>query len=188
MNLAELLEYIGNGEPLIAGTEAFACMERYSHEAMRLTAELNGAYHTPDAVRDFMARITGREIDPAFRLFPPFYTDFGKNIRLGRNVFINACCCFQDQGGITVGDNALIGHRVTLATINHGLRPEERGVHHLAPIVIGKNVWIGSGAILLPGVRIGDGAVVAAGAVVRSDVDAACVAGGVPAKIIRRIS
>lgn len=187
MNLAQLLAYLESGGPLISGTEAFACMERYTYEAMRLTAELNGAYHTPDAVRDFMSRITGREIDPAFRLFPPFYTDFGKNIRLGKNVFINACCCFQDQGGISVGDNALIGHRVTLATLNHGLRAEERDVHHPAPIVIGRNVWIGAGAILLPGVRIGDGAVVAAGAVVSKDVPPACVAGGVPAKILRRI-
>ena len=94
MNLEQLLEYLDNGGPLISGTEAFARMERCTYEAMRLTAELNGAYHAPEAVRDFMARITGREIDPAFRLFPPFYTDFGKNIRLGKNVFINACCCF----------------------------------------------------------------------------------------------
>lgn len=187
MNLEQLLEYMNKGSPLICGTEAYECMERYTYEAMRLTAELNSAYHTPERVRDFMSRITGREIDPTFRLFPPFYTDFGKNIRIGKNVFINACCCFQDQGGITVGDGALIGHRVTVATLNHGLRPDERIIHHPAPVVIGENVWIGSGATLLPGVQIGDGAVVAAGAVVSRDVDAGCVVGGVPAKIIRRI-
>ena len=187
MNLEQLLEYMNKGSPLICGTEAYECMERYTYEAMRLTAELNSAYHTPESVRDFMSRITGREIDPTFRLFPPFYTDFGKNMRIGKNVFINACCCFQDQGGITVGDGALIGHRVTVATLNHGLRPDERMIHHPAPVVIGENVWIGSGATLLPGVQIGDGAVVAAGAVVSRDVDAGCVVGGVPAKIIRRI-
>ncbi|MCD7984500.1 MAG: sugar O-acetyltransferase [Desulfovibrio sp.] len=186
MNLEQLLQYLNSGNPLASGTEAFELMERCTHEAMRLTAELNSAYHTPDEVRDFMHHITGREIDDSFRLFPPFYTDFGKNIRLGKNVFINACCCFQDQGGIDVGDGALIGHRVTLATINHGLSPDERHIHHVAPIVIGENVWIGSGATLLPGVTVGDGAVVAAGAVVSKSVEAGSIVGGVPARFIRR--
>ena len=188
MNLEQLLQSLDNGEPLVSGTEAYACMERYTHEAMRLTAELNNAYHTPDEVRDFMRRITGREIDESVRLFPPFHTDFGKNIRLGKNVFINACCCFQDQGGIDVGDGALIGHRVTLATINHGLPPDERHIHYIAPIAIGKNVWIGSGATLLPGVTLGDGAVVAAGAVVSKNVEAGSIVGGVPARFIKRVS
>ena len=186
MNLEQLLQYLNSGNPLTSGTEAYALMEHCTYEAMRQTAELNSAYHTPDEVRDFMRRITGREIDASFRLFPPFYTDFGKNIRLGKNVFINACCCFQDQGGIDVGDGALIGHRVTLATINHGLSPDERHIHHVAPIVIGENVWIGSGATLLPGVTVGDGAVVAAGAVVSKSVEAGSIVGGVPARFIRR--
>ena len=164
MSLDTLLEHLDAGQPLVTGTEAFDCMHAYSYEAMRLTAELNSTFHTPDEIREIMGRITGRPMDETFRLFPPFYTDFGKNIRIGRRVFINACCCFQDQGGISIGDGTLIGHRVTLATINHGLPPDRRHVHHIAPIVIGRDVWIGSGAILLPGVHVGDGAVVAAGA------------------------
>ncbi|MGE9985304.1 DapH/DapD/GlmU-related protein [Desulfovibrio sp. SGI.169] len=187
MNLEQLLQYLDDGKPLTAGTEACELMERYTYEAMRLTAELNNAYHAPDEVCDFMRRITGREVDDSFRLFPPFYTDFGKNIRLGKNVFINACCCFQDQGGITVGDGAFIGHRVTLATINHGLRPDERHIHHVAPIIIGENVWIGSGAIVLPGVTVGDGSVVAAGAVVSRSVEAGSIVGGVPARLMGRV-
>lgn len=123
MSLDTLLEHLDAGQPLVTGTEAFDCMHGYSYEAMRLTAELNNAFHTPEEIREIMGRITGRPIDETFRLFPPFYTDFGKNIRIGRRVFINACCCFQDQGGISIGDGTLIGHRVTLASINHGLPP-----------------------------------------------------------------
>ena len=187
MNLEELLTYMNAGNPLVVGTEAFDCMHALSYEAQRLTMELNSASHTPEEVRDLMSRITGRDVPEDFRLFPPFYTDFGKNIRLGRGVFINSCCCFQDQGGITVGDGTLIGHRVTVATINHGLRPDERHIHNLAPVTIGRNVWIGAGAILLPGVTVGDSAVIAAGAVVSRDVPPSSIVGGVPATVIRMI-
>ena len=150
--------------------------------------ELNTGVHDMEEIREYMCRITGRTIDESFRMFLPFYTDFGKNIRIGRNVFINACCCFQDQGGISIGNGTLIGHRVDIATINHGLRPEERMDHHIAPVRVGRNVWIGSGSILLPGVTIGDGATVAAGAVVTKDVPEGAVVGGVPAKILRQPS
>ena len=185
MSLDTLLEHLDAGQPLVTGTDAFDCMHAYSYEAMRLTAELNNAFHTPEEIREIMGRITGRPIDETFRLFPPFYTDFGKNIRIGRRVFINACCCFQDQGGISIGDGTLIGHRVTLATINHGLPPDQRHVHNIAPIVIGKDVWIGSGAILLPGVHVGDGAV--AGSVVREDVPPRTIVAGVPARVIKPV-
>ena len=69
-------------------------------EAIRLGVELNNQYHTPEEIREIMGRLTGKEIAPDFRLFPPFYTDFGKNITIGRDVFINSGCHFQDQGGI----------------------------------------------------------------------------------------
>ena len=75
-------------------------------EAIRLGMELNTKYHTPEEIREIMARLTGRPVDETFRLFPPFYTDFGKNITIGRDVFINSCCHFQDQGGITIGDGS----------------------------------------------------------------------------------
>lgn len=187
MELEELLPLLEKGEALIAGTEAFTCMEHYSEEARRLTAELNNAFHPMGEIRALMEKITGRPIDASFRLFPPFYTDFGKNIRFGKNVFVNSCCCFQDQGGIFVGDDTLIGHRVTLATINHGLDPAERHVHHIAPIRIGRQVWIGSSATILAGVTIGDGAVVAAGAVVTKDVPARAIIVGVPGRAIRSV-
>ncbi|MEY8260917.1 hypothetical protein AALA80_11250 [Oscillospiraceae bacterium 50-60] len=103
-------------------------------EAIRLGMELNNQYHTPEEIREIMGRLTGKEIAPDFRLFPPFYTDFGKNIAIGRDVFINSGCHFQDQGGIEIGDGALIGHNVVLATINHDLDPARNRKNHYAPI------------------------------------------------------
>ncbi|MFV0400019.1 MAG: DapH/DapD/GlmU-related protein [Oscillospiraceae bacterium] len=187
MELNEFLEHLNHGETVIGGSEVHQYMHGASQEALRLTAELNSSYHTPEDIRELMSRITGREIDGTFALFPPFHTDCGKNIRIGKRVFINAGCCFQDQGGITIGDDTLIGHNVVLATLNHSLVPAKRKDMHPAPIVIGKNVWIGANATVLAGVRIGDNAVVAAGAVVTRDVPANAVVGGVPAKVLKVI-
>ena len=142
---------------------------------------------TPEEIRNIFSELTGRQVDKTFGLFPPFYTDCGKNITVGKNVFINSGCKFQDQGGITIGDGTLIGHNVVLATLNHGIAPEERHDLFPAPIHIGKNVWIGANAVVLPGVAIGDHAVIAAGAVVTKDVPANAVVGGIPAKVIRLI-
>lgn len=110
-----------------------------------------------------------------------------KNITVGKNVFINSGCRFQDQGGITIGDGVLIGHNVVLATLNHDVDPSKRSNMYPAPITIGCNVWIGANATVVPGVTIGDGAIIAAGAVVTKDVPANVIVGGVPAKTIKKI-
>lgn len=156
-------------------------------EAIRIGMELNNSYHTPEELRKIMKRLIGKKLDDTFRLFPPFYTDFGKNITIGKDVFINSGCHFQDQGGITIGDGSLIGHNVVLATINHDLNPKNDRKNHYAPIKIGAHVWIGSNATVLPGVSIGDWAVVAAGAVVTKDVPPYTVVGGLPAKVLKTI-
>ena len=187
MELSEFLEYLNSGKPVEAGSEPHLFMHRASQEALRITAEINGGYHTPEELRGLFSQLTGQPVDESFSLFPPFYTDCGKNIHIGRQVFINMGCKFQDQGGIFIDDGALIGHNVVLATLNHAIQPARRGDMLPAPIHIGKRVWIGSNATVLPGVTIGDGAVVAAGAVVTKDVPANTVVGGVPAKIIRHI-
>ena len=120
-------------------------------------------------------------------MFPPFYTDYGRNIRVGKRFFINSGCCFQDQGGIELGDGCLIGHQVVIATLNHDLDPNKRGSMIPAKVTLGKNVWVGAHATILPGVKIGDNAVIAAGAVVTKDVPANTVVAGVPARVIKRI-
>lgn len=186
MTLAEFLAHAAARRPFDT-EEIGRFMNEMSESARRITFELNGAYHTPDEVRALLSRLFGCEVDPSVRVFPPFYTDFGRNIALGKNVFINACCHFQDHGGVTLGDGCQIGHDVVFATLDHGLAPEQRYTTHPAPIVLGRNVWVGSHATILRGVTIGDNAVVAAGAVVTKDVPADTIVGGVPARPLRRV-
>ena len=156
-------------------------------ETRRIEMELNTAYHTPEEIVEIMSRLTRREVDSTFRLFPPFTADFGKNISFGKNVFVNSGCRFQDQGGIKIGDGVLIGHNVVLATANHDLEPSKSRKLHYKPIVICDNAWIGANVTILQGVTVGEWAVVAAGAVVTRDVEPFTVVGGVPAKFIRKV-
>lgn len=187
MDLEAFLEHLSSGKPVEGGSEAHLFMHGASQEALKITAEINGSYHTPKELRALFSRLIGQPVDESFALFPPFHTDCGKNIHIGKNVFLNMGCKFQDQGGIYIGDGALIGHNVVLATLNHAMSPSRRGTMIPAPIHIGKNVWIGSNATILPGVTIGDGAIVAAGAVVTRDVPENTIVGGVPAKVIRHL-
>lgn len=188
MDLQAFLDHMNSGKNIKGGSEAHLCMCALSQEALQRTAELNGAYHTPEEVRRIFSALTGRPVDDTFTLFPPFHTDCGKNIAVGKNVFINSGCKFQDQGGIVIGDGALIGHNVVLATLNHSLAVRDRQDLIPGPIRIGKNAWIGSNVTILPGVTVGDGAVVAAGAVVTKDVPPYTVAGGVPARVLRPLT
>ena len=188
MEIREFIEAMKIGLPITTDAEARKCMHKLSQEALRLIAELNGSYHTPEEIRDIMEKLTGNSIDETFTLFPPFYTDCGKNLTIGKHVFLNSGCKFQDQGGITIEDGTQIGHNVVLATIDHDLDPAMNPKNHYAPIRIGAHVWIGSNATILSGVFIGEWSVVAAGAVVTKDVPPMTVVGGVPAKIIKKIT
>ena len=188
MTVEEFLSAFENGHPVRADSDVMRYSGWISHQAMKLTAELNSSYHTPEEIQKIFSELTGKQVDKTFGMFPPFYTDCGKNITVGKNVFINSGCRFQDQGGIFIGDGTLIGHNVVLATLNHGIAPDERHDLFPSPIHIGKNVWIGANATVLPGVTIGDNAVIAAGAVVTKDVPANTVAAGIPAKKIRSVT
>lgn len=187
MDLERFLEAMASGRRVVAGSELHRFMGALSQEALRVTAELNGAYHTPEEICTLMERLTGRPVPEGFRLFPPFRTDCGKHLRFGRNVFVNSGCAFQDQGGIVIGDEALIGHNVTLCTLNHSPDPASRGDLLPAPIVIGARVWMGANVTVVPGVTIGEGAIVAAGAVVTRDVPPNTVVAGVPARMIKTL-
>lgn len=172
---------------IAAGSPAHEFMHKAADEARKTTASINGAYHTDEELRALMSRLVGYKVDDGFRLFPPIYTDFGKNIKIGKDVFVNSGCCFQDQGGVTLGDGCLVGHNVVFATLDHDKRPGRRGDMTAAPIVVGKDVWIGAHATILKGVTIGDGAIVAAGAVVTRDVPPNTIAAGVPARVVKTI-
>lgn len=187
MKIKEFLEHLGSRERVYVGSDMHQMMCELSSRAMRITCKLNSSYHTPDEIMKLFSELTDKQMDESFMMFPPFYTDCGLNITVGKNVFINSCCNFQDQGGITIGDGSQIGHKVTLATLNHGIAPEDRGTLYPTPISIGKNVWVGAGAIVVPGVTIGDNSIIGAGSVVTKDIPPNSIAVGNPCRVIRTI-
>jgi acetyltransferase-like isoleucine patch superfamily enzyme len=155
---------------------------------IRLCVEMNATATSVDEVRNRLSEIIGIEIDATTTVFPPFYTNFGRFITLGKNVFINHACSFLDIGGITIEDDVQIGPRVNITSENHPIDPADRQTLIPKPVVIKRNAWIGAGATILPGVTVGENAVVAAGAVVSRDVLPNTVVAGVPAKLVKTIS
>lgn len=140
---------IANRQEVLDSPEVLAFMRAQSDETRKIVYQLNSKYHSPSEVRELFSQIIGKPVDETFCLFPPFYTDFGKNITIGKNVFINACCHFQDHGGVTIGDNCQIGHAVVFATLNHLFPPRLRDKTHPKPIVLKDHVWIGSNSTIL---------------------------------------
>lgn len=176
-------------EKRISGTDSdFPRLCEEIENTKRLVGELNTGYHTPDEVRSLLERIWGQPLDTTVRMFPPFYTAFGKTTRVGKNVFINFGCTFLDQGGITLEDGVFIGPGAKILTEAHPEQPEIRHSLQTKPVVIRRMAWIGAGAIILPGVTVGENAIVAAGAVVTKDIPDNTIVAGVPAKILRRIN
>ncbi|MDE7406397.1 MAG: sugar O-acetyltransferase [Clostridiales bacterium] len=187
MNTEQFKEKMRNKAYIEANSETHMHMHDMAQRARRITADMNNTYRTPEDLRNIFSELIGKRVDDSFGLFPPFYADYGQNITVGKNVFINSGCCFQDQGGIEIGDNVLIGQQVVIATLNHDLNVQKRANMLPASVKIGNGVWIGAHATILAGVTIGDGAVIAAGAVVTKDVPANTVVGGVPAKILKTV-
>jgi acetyltransferase-like isoleucine patch superfamily enzyme len=185
LELQDFLDHVNSGATIQGGSDEHRFMHGAAQEALQIVAEINSGYRTPGEVRELMAALTGRTVDESVTVFPPFYSEFGKNLTLGKDVFINTGCSFQDTGGITIGDGSLIGHKSTLTTLNHGVDPDRRADMTPAPVVIGRKVWLGAAVTVVPGITIGDGAIVGAGAVVTKDVSANAIVAGVPAKLIR---
>lgn len=171
-------------------TPESAAMVANVKRAMAITARLNRlTYDDAADIRALFGELIGQALDEGFMLIPPFYTESGVNIRVGRDVFINQNCTIYDLGGVDIGDEVLIGPNVSLITSGHPIAPSQRraGVT-AAPIVIGRNVWIAAGATVIGGVTIGENSVVAAGSVVTKDVAANTLVGGNPARVIRSIA
>ena len=118
MTIQEFRDYMASGKPVIGGSDVHMMFHLLSQEALKITAEINGTYHTPEELHALLEQLWGREVPRTVGLFPPFHTDCGKNTVVGERVFINMGCKFQDQGGITIDEGALIGHNVVLARRN----------------------------------------------------------------------
>ena len=168
--------------------------EEFSFEqvkrAMKLTAELNSLVTDDvDQVRAAFRKLIGRDVDDTFLLIPPFYTNSGRNIHIGKHVFVNYDCSFMDVDRITLEDHVMVGPRVNLIAGGHPVDPAERrqGVITHKPIVIKRHAWIGAAATILAGVTVGENSVVAAGSVVTRDVEPNCLVAGVPARVVRRL-
>jgi acetyltransferase-like isoleucine patch superfamily enzyme len=171
-------------------TPESAAMSANVKRAMAITARLNRlTYNDADEVRALFGELIGKTVDDSFLLIPPFYTAGGRDIRVGRNVFVNQNCTFYDLGGLDIGDDVMIGPNVSLITTGHPIEPSRRRVAVIAkPIVIERNVWIAAGAIIIGGVTVGENSVVAAGSVVTKDVPPNTLVGGNPARVIRSIA
>lgn len=155
-------------------------------QTIALSSKLNTATSVNE-IRDRISEITGSKIDNSTTIFVPFYTNFGKHISIGKNVFINHDCSFLDLGGISIDDDVLIGPKVSIITENHPINPSNRKSLDLKSVHIKKNAWIGASATILPGVTIGENAIVAAGSVVNKNVPDNVIVAGVPAKIVKEI-
>ena len=186
MDQLDIFDRLKSGELVRLSDPEFSKVDDVVTRTIRLSAQLNAADNIQQ-IRDILSEIVGYEIDASTTVFAPFYTNFGKFIKIGKDVFINHACSFLDMGGITIEDHVLIGPRVNLITENHPADPIDRRALITKPIVIKRNAWIGANATILPGVTIGVNAIVAAGAVVAKDVPDNAIVGGVPAKFIKSI-
>jgi acetyltransferase-like isoleucine patch superfamily enzyme len=186
MQTTDIFERLRNGETILPTDPEAYKMREASYNTKKLLVQMNSTAE-PNEVRSLLSQITATEIDESVAVFTPLYLNYGKNIKIGKNVFINFDCVFLDLGGITIEDNVMLAPKVSLLSEGHPLEPETRHALVPKPIHIKKNAWIGAGATILQGVTIGENAVVASGAVVSKDVPDNVIVGGIPAKIIKTI-
>ena len=181
----DIFERLLNGETILLDDSQIGRLREEAFAVKALLNQMNNSSNSEE-ITQILSRILDKEVHDVV-VFTPLYINYGKHIRIGKNVFINFDCTFLALGGITIEDDVLIGPKVSLITENHPLNPEQRKGLAAKPILIKKNAWIGANATILPGVTIGENAVVAAGAVVSKDVPDNTVVGGIPAKIIKNV-
>lgn len=182
----DIFHRLRNGDTISANDPEAYKLREESFATKKLLVQMNQSTD-PKEIRTLLTQITGTPIDESVGIFTPLYINYGKNTKIGKNVFINFDCVFLDLGGITIDDNVFIAPKVSLLSEGHPLSPKNR--HDLVPgsIHLKKNAWIGAGATVLPGVTVGENAVVAAGAIVSKNVPANTVVGGIPAKVLKTI-
>lgn len=178
-------ELLARGERVL-GSEFRAMFERIA-QVTELTSRLNVLPFSDETGKAALfEQILGRPLPAKATIYPPFYTDYGLHLDLAERVFINQGCTFLDYAGIRLGEGVMVGPKATLITMSHPVDPAARREFLTgAPIDVAENVWIGAGAMILPGVTIGKDAVVAAGAIVADDVPASSLVAGPKASVRR---
>lgn len=182
-----LIEDLEKREYISYNDEIFKEINEILERTAKLAMELNMGYKSSKEVRAILEEVTGNKIDGSTTILLPFNTDFGARIKLGKDIFINKGCMFVDLGGIELEDNVLLGPDVKILSVNHPLDPSKRRDVILKNVRIKKNVWIGAGSTICPGVTIGENSVIGAGSVVTKDIPDNVVYAGIPAKFIKNI-
>ena len=179
MQTKDIFERLRNGETIAPGDPQSYKMREASYATKKLLIQMNNS-SDPVEIINLLSQITGSEIDESTAVFTPLYINYGKHIKIGKNVFVNFDCTFLDLGGITIEDNVLIAPKVSLLSEGHSVSPEHRQSLVPGHIHIKKNAWIGANSTILPGVTVGENSIVAAGAVVSTDVPDNTIVGGIP--------
>ena len=181
----DIFERLLAGEAILPNDPQLGRLREEAFAVKALLNQMNNSSN-PEEIAQILSIILDTKVQDV-TVFTPLYINYGKHISIGKNVFINFDCTFLALGGITIEDDVLIGPKVSLITESHPLDPEQRKGLIGKPIHIKKNAWIGANATILPGVTIGENAIVAAGAVVSKDVPDNTIVGGIPAKFIKNV-
>lgn len=181
----DIFERLLAGEAILPNDPQLGRLREEAFAVKALLNQMNNSSN-PEEIAQILSIILDTKVQDV-TVFTPLYINYGKHISIGKNVFINFDCTFLALGGITIEDDVLIGPKVSFITESHPLDPEQRKGLIGKPIHIKKNAWIGANATILPGVTIGENAVVAAGAVVSKDVPDNTIVGGIPAKFIKNV-
>ncbi|MEO2126786.1 MAG: DapH/DapD/GlmU-related protein [Christiangramia sp.] len=184
---ANIFERLLAGETIDFHDPDYAEIRNACDETRKAGVALNNATE-PLEIRNILEKVIGAEIDETTTLYPPFFVNYGKNIKLGKRVFINAACSFLDLGGIVIEDDVMIGPKVNILSEGHPTGISNRKRLTPGRILIRQNAWIGAGATILAGVEIGKNAIVAAGSVVTKNVPPNVIVGGTPAKFIKELT
>lgn len=175
------------GKEIVKDSPLFEEIHLIKQNNERLIMLLNAQHYPNEKVLHYLEKITGQIIDSSVKISQPFYSDFGKHIKFGKEIFINQNVMFVDLGGITIEDQVLIGPGSRLITVNHLISPKKRRGIKVEPICIKKNAWLGANVTVLPGITIGENSIVAADSTVTKDVPDNVVVVGSPAKVVREI-
>jgi maltose O-acetyltransferase len=184
--MSEMMRRMLRGELYLADDPEIAAAQA---RAQGLQERYNATRHDEPEVRDRLLRELLGEVGEGVVVRPPLYCDYGSHIAIGSRTFLNYDCVLLDVAPIRIGAACQLATRVQLLTATHPVDPEPRrlGWESAEPIELGDNVWLGGGAVVCPGVSIGEDTVVGAGAVVTRDLPAGVVAAGVPARVVREI-